>query len=42
MGGGVSGALRQAGGIEIEQEAMSKAPIPVGEAVFTTAGKLPF
>ncbi len=42
MGGGVSGALREAGGIEIEQEAMSKAPIPVGEAIFTTAGKLPF
>jgi O-acetyl-ADP-ribose deacetylase (regulator of RNase III) len=42
MGGGVAGALRQAGGIEIEQEAMSKAPIPVGEAIFTNAGKLPF
>jgi O-acetyl-ADP-ribose deacetylase (regulator of RNase III) len=42
MGGGVSGALRQAGGPEIEQEAVSKAPIPVGEAIFTTAGKLPF
>ncbi len=42
MGGGVAGALRRAGGVEIEQEAMSKAPIPVGEAVYTTAGKLPF
>jgi O-acetyl-ADP-ribose deacetylase len=42
MGGGVAGALRQAGGVEIEQEAMSKAPIPMGEAIFTTAGKLPF
>jgi O-acetyl-ADP-ribose deacetylase (regulator of RNase III) len=42
MGGGVSGALRQAGGPEIEKEAMSKAPIPVGQAVFTTAGSLPF
>ena len=37
MGGGVSGALRQAGGPEIEKEAMGKAPIPVGEAIFTTA-----
>lgn len=42
MGGGVSGALRAAGGSEIETEATSKAPIPVGEAIFTTAGKLPF
>jgi O-acetyl-ADP-ribose deacetylase (regulator of RNase III) len=42
MGGGVSGALRQAGGPEIEQEATSHAPIPVGEAIYTTAGKLPF
>lgn len=42
MGGGVAGAIKQAGGAEIETEAMSKAPIPIGEAVFTTAGKLPF
>jgi len=42
MGGGVAGALRSAGGAEIEKEAMSKAPIPVGEAISTTAGKLPF
>jgi O-acetyl-ADP-ribose deacetylase len=42
MGGGVAGAIRMAGGIEIEQEAKSKAPIPVGEAIFTTAGTLPF
>jgi O-acetyl-ADP-ribose deacetylase len=42
MGGGVAGALRQAGGAEIEKEAMEKSPIPVGEAVATTAGKLPY
>lgn len=42
MGGGVAGALRRAGGAEIEKEAMSKAPIPVGEAVYTAAGLLPF
>lgn len=42
MGGGIAGALRSAGGSEIEQEAMAKAPIPIGEAVLTTAGKLPF
>ena len=41
MGGGVAGALKRAGGLEIESEAMSKGPIPVGEAVVTTAGKLP-
>jgi len=42
MGGGVAGALKQAGGPEVEKEALSHAPIPVGEAIFTTAGKLPY
>lgn len=41
MGGGVAGAIKRAGGIEIEQEAVSKAPIQVGSAVETTAGSLP-
>ncbi|HEY33351.1 MAG TPA: macro domain-containing protein [Dehalococcoidia bacterium] len=41
MGGGVAGALKRAGGPEIEAEALSKGPIPVGEAAVTTAGKLP-
>lgn len=41
MGGGVAGAIKRAGGREIEQEAVAKAPIPVGEAVATTAGRLP-
>jgi len=36
MGGGVAGALKRAGGKGIETEAVSKGPIPVGEA----AGKL--
>ena len=40
MGGGVAGALKRAGGKEIETEALSKGPIPVGEAVATGAGKL--
>ncbi len=40
MGGGVAGALKRAGGEEIEHEAVAKAPIPVGEAVATTAGRL--
>ncbi len=42
MGGGVAGVIRRAGGVEIEQEAISRAPIPVGNALVTTAGKLPF
>jgi O-acetyl-ADP-ribose deacetylase len=42
MGGGVAGVLRREGGPEIEEEAKSKAPIPVGEAVQTVAGKLPY
>ncbi len=40
MGGGVAGAIKKAGGEEIEREAMKKAPIRIGEAVETTAGKL--
>lgn len=42
MGGGLAGVLRRIGGEEVEKEAMSQAPIPVGEAVYTGAGKLPF
>lgn len=40
MGAGVAGAIRQKGGESIEIEAMAKGPIPIGEAVATTAGKL--
>lgn len=40
MGGGVAGALKRAGGPEIEAEAMAKGPIAVGEAVMTGAGGL--
>jgi O-acetyl-ADP-ribose deacetylase len=42
MGGGVAGLLRRKGGEVIEAEAMARAPIPVGSAVATSAGKLPF
>jgi len=42
MGGGVAGVLSRRGGAQIEKEAMEKAPIPVGQAVATTAGSLPF
>lgn len=41
MGAGVAGALKRAGGEEIEREAMAKGPIPVGTAVATAAGRLP-
>ena len=41
MGAGVAGALKRAGGEEIEREAMAKGPIPVGTAVATSAGLLP-
>jgi len=40
MGGGVAGALKRAGGREIEAEAVKKGPIPIGEAVATGAGGL--
>ena len=40
MGAGVAGALKRAGGEEIEREAVALGPIPVGTAVATTAGRL--
>jgi O-acetyl-ADP-ribose deacetylase (regulator of RNase III) len=40
MGAGVAGALKRAGGEEIEREATAKGPIAVGEAVATGAGRL--
>jgi O-acetyl-ADP-ribose deacetylase len=41
MGAGVAGALKRAGGDEIEREAMAKGPIPLGDAVATGSGSLP-
>jgi O-acetyl-ADP-ribose deacetylase (regulator of RNase III) len=41
MGGGVAGAIKRAGGAEIEAEAFKKAPVQVGEAIATKAGRLP-
>jgi O-acetyl-ADP-ribose deacetylase (regulator of RNase III) len=41
MGAGVAGALKRAGGGEIEREAMAQGPIELGSAVATTAGNLP-
>jgi len=41
MGGGVAGAIKRAGGVEIEEEARRYAPVPVGKAIATSAGRLP-
>lgn len=41
MGGGVAGAIKRKGGKIIEDEAVKKGPIKIGEAVATGAGSLP-
>lgn len=41
MGGGVAGAIKRIGGVEIEKEAIRQAPIEIGKAVITTSGTLP-
>ena len=40
MGGGAAGAIKRMGGKEIEDEAVKHAPVPVGKAVATGAGRL--
>ena len=40
MGSGVAGAIKRAGGDEIEREAVASGPIEVGEAVATGGGRL--
>ena len=40
MGSGVAGAIKRRGGQQIEDEAVSKGPIPVGQAMATSAGDL--
>lgn len=40
MGGGAAGAIKRAGGKKIEDEAIKKAPVPVGKAIATNAGIL--
>jgi O-acetyl-ADP-ribose deacetylase (regulator of RNase III) len=40
MGAGVAGAIKRAGGVAIEREAVAKGPIPIGEAVITGGGNL--
>jgi len=41
MGGGVAGAIKMEGGRQIEEEAVKKGPIPVGQAIVTGGGLLP-
>lgn len=41
MGSGVAGAIKRAGGEEIEREAVAAGRIDVGDAVATGAGRLP-
>ena len=40
MGAGVAGAIKRAGGEEIEREAVALGPIEVGDAIATGAGRL--
>ena len=40
-GGGVAGAISRAGGPEVQRESDERAPIGLGEAVETTAGRMP-
>ncbi len=40
-GGGLAAAIVRRGGEEIQVESWTKAPVPVGEAVVTGAGRLP-
>ncbi len=40
MGGGVAGVIRKKGGKVIEEEAVKKGPIRIGEAIATNAGEL--
>ena len=41
MGAGVAGAIKRKGGQAIEDEAVSKGPVRVGDAVITDGGELP-
>jgi dTDP-glucose 4,6-dehydratase len=40
MGGGVAGAIKKKGGRIIEEEAVKKGPIEIGDAIATSAGEL--
>ena len=42
MGGGVAGVIKRAAGQDVEDQARAQAPIAVGQAVLTSAGKTKF
>jgi len=42
MGGGSAGAIKRQGGDLIEKQVVDQAPLEIGKAVLTTAGKLPY
>lgn len=42
MGSGVAGAIKAAGGEIVEKEAVKKGPVMPGQAIYSTAGSLPF
>ena len=42
MGAGVAGAIKRAGGQSVEDDAIMKAPVMPGEAIFSTAGRMPY
>ncbi len=39
MGGGVAGVIKRAAGAQVEEEARTQSPIPVGQAILTSGGK---
>lgn len=41
-GGGVAGLISRTGGSSIQAESDKKSPVPTGQAVYTTAGDLPY
>jgi O-acetyl-ADP-ribose deacetylase (regulator of RNase III) len=41
MGGGVAGAIKRRGGVQIEVDAMAQGPVEPGESVLTRGGTLP-
>ncbi len=42
MGGGIAGVIKKAAGNKVEKQATSFAPIPIGQAILTSAGQLKF
>jgi O-acetyl-ADP-ribose deacetylase len=41
-GGGLASVIAKRAGVQLEKESHAMAPVPIGQAITTTAGKLPF